>query len=210
MTGLWEKLVCQADEQVNAIQQATEQTIAQLQQAVEKLQQENHQWQQQFHAMKQEKEVLLQDKETLEQILSNNKTENAAFQAKYDGLAQHLQEKQARIEELNRLNQQIQANLEHYRETAREQRLLEQQRAEQQAAQSHFQLEAMQSELSKLSSHYEANQSRVLLLDKELAKELQTLAHWRMRYEAEKTKCMEQTKELIRPLSKPSIIRQTW
>lgn len=50
-----------------------------------------------------------------------------------------MQEKQERIEELHRLHQQTQANLKHYRESAREQRLLDQQQFEQEKQQ--FQLE---------------------------------------------------------------------
>lgn len=43
-----------------------------------------------------------------------------------------LQDKQERIDELHRLHAQVQINFEHYRESAREQRLIEQQQYEQQ------------------------------------------------------------------------------
>lgn len=52
--------------------------------------------------------------------------------SKSDALAQQLQGKQDHIDELNRLHKQAQLNLEHYHESSREQRLMEQQRYEQQ------------------------------------------------------------------------------
>ncbi len=75
---------------------------------------------------------LTQEKVALEQLITNGQSEKAASLAKQDGLSQQLQEKQARIDELHRQNQQTQANLEHYREASLEQRQQELQRSEQQ------------------------------------------------------------------------------
>lgn len=59
-------------------------------------------------------------------MLSDTKVELVAITEKLAGSEKHSQEKQARIDELLRQNQQIQANLEHYRETSLAQRLEDQ------------------------------------------------------------------------------------
>jgi chromosome segregation ATPase len=100
----------------------------------------NQRWQKMFNQWQQEKTTLANEKLTLEQALEFAHKENQSLHGKYDGLLQQLQEKQERIEELHRLHQQTQANLEHYRESAREQRLLDQQQFEQQKQQFQFEI----------------------------------------------------------------------
>ena len=69
------------------------------------------------------------------QLLTNARIEIATLTEKLAGAEQQNQEKQARIDELHRQNQQIQVNLEHYRAASLEQRLTDQQRCEQQQKQ---------------------------------------------------------------------------
>lgn len=83
-----------------------------------------------FNQWHPEKAALANKKLTLEQALDFAHKESQSLSGKYEGLLQQLQEKQARIEELHQLHQQTQANLEHDRESAREQRLLDQQQFE--------------------------------------------------------------------------------
>jgi len=90
---------------------------------------------------------LTQEKVALEQLITNGQSEKAASLAKQDGLSQQLQEKQARIDELHRQNQQTQANLEHYRESAREQRLLDQQQHENQKQQLQHDIKTLNEQL---------------------------------------------------------------
>lgn len=218
MKGLWEKLVNQADDQVHAIQQSTEQSITQLKQTVEKLQQENNQWQQQCHLLKQERDSFSHEKTVLEQLLNTYQTDLATLQTKLNGSAEQLNEKQTRIDELHRMNQQVQANLEHYRESSREQRLVEQQQVEQQQRQleqtlmmlqknnsalqhqieqSHVQQNAVATELTTLIATYSDAKTRLELLEKERVEIEQTRQHWQSLYETEKIKLNKQSDTFI-------------
>jgi chromosome segregation ATPase len=147
MKGLWEKLVAQADEQIQHIQQASEQAITLLKQELGTLKQENQQSQQQYQLLEQQKTVLQQEKQTLDHQWVQGQTENIKLQTQCEGLLQQLQEKQARLDELHQLHQQVQANLEHYRQAALEQRRLDQQRTEQQHRQLEHTLAHLQQEL---------------------------------------------------------------
>jgi len=132
MKGLWEKVVHEATVQIDTIKNDTQNEVLQLKKSINDLQQENARLQQQHSQDKQNKDSLLQEKTALEQMITNYKSESAAFQPKLEGLMQQLQERQSRIEELTLQNRQIQVNLEHYRESSLEQRQREQQRMEQQ------------------------------------------------------------------------------
>ena len=128
--GLWEGVLTQSTEQFTPIESNYQQEIAELKTELEKYRSNNQRWQKMFNQWQQEKNSLANEKLTLEQALAFAHKEHQSLNNKYDGLLQQLQEKQERIEELHRLHQQTQANLEHYRESAREQRLLDQQQFE--------------------------------------------------------------------------------
>jgi chromosome segregation ATPase len=128
--GLWEGVVTQSTEQFTPIEANYQQEITELKAELEKYRVNNQRWQKMFNQWQQEKTTLANEKVTLEQALGFAHKENQSLHGKYDVLLQQLQEKQERIEELHRLHQQTQANLEHYRESAREQRLLDQQQFE--------------------------------------------------------------------------------
>lgn len=135
MKGLWERVNNHALEKIAVIETSHQQEIAELQKEVEKYKANNQRWQQLFNQWQQEKTQLAHDKLTLDQALEFAHKENALLSTKQDALFQQLQNKQERIDELHRLQKQAQANLEHDRESAREQRLLDQQQAEQQKQQ---------------------------------------------------------------------------
>lgn len=126
MKGLWERVITQAEEQVMVIEQGFNQTLIELKTHNQTLQEDNHHWQQQHQHLKREKEGLVSDKLALEQIVRHLEDEKITTQGVQEKLAQQLHDKQDRIDELSRLSQQAQANLEHYRETSREQRITEQ------------------------------------------------------------------------------------
>jgi len=69
---------------------------------------------------------------SLEQAIIELKKQNVLLESKAEALTQQIKDRQAHIDELNRLHKQVQINLEHYQESSREQRLIEQQRFEQQ------------------------------------------------------------------------------
>jgi hypothetical protein len=135
MKGVWEKVKNLSQEQIAKVEQEVQQEIAQLTQQVEKYQSNNQRWQKLHDQWHQEKNTLLADKLTLEQALEFAQKENLSLHVKQDSFLEQSQEKDIRINELNRLHQQTQANLEHYREATREQRLLDQQQHEQQKQQ---------------------------------------------------------------------------
>lgn len=132
LKGLWERVMGQAEAQIETLKNDTQENLAQYQQSLQKLQQENSHLQQSEAQLKQTNVGLSQEKIALEQMMVEAHTKIATLQTQREGLTEQLADKQTRIEELNKQNKQTQANLEHYRNASLEQRQQEQQRAEQQ------------------------------------------------------------------------------
>lgn len=132
MKGLWERLCFEANEKVKAIEITHQQVISELQQEVQKYKNNNQRWQNLFNQWKKEKDEFLTDKISLEQGIQVLQQEASGLKFTIESQEKHLQEKQDRIAELNRLHSLVQANLEHYRESAREQRLIDQQQFDEQ------------------------------------------------------------------------------
>ena len=130
MKGLWEGVITQSSEKFHSVEEAYKNEILELKAELEKYKNNNQRWQKLFNQWQQEKASLANEKLTLEQALEFSHKENQSLQGKQDNLLSQLQEKGERIDELHRLHQQTQYNLEHYRESAREQRLLDQQKFE--------------------------------------------------------------------------------
>lgn len=145
--GLWEGVLAQSTEQFTPIETNYQQEISELKAELEKYRSNNQRWQKLFNQWQQEKIALANEKLTLEQAMEFAHKENQSLHGKYDGLLQQLQEKQERVEELHRLHQQTQANLEHYRESAREQRLLDQQHFEQEKQQLQLEIKSLKEQL---------------------------------------------------------------
>jgi chromosome segregation ATPase len=144
--GLWEGVLAQSTELFTPIETNYQQEISELKTELEKYRNNNQRWQKLFNQWQQEKAQLANEKLTLEQALEFTHKENTSLQAKLDALHQQLEEKNERISELHLLHKQAQENLEHYRETAREQRLLDQQQYEQTKQQ-------LQSEIKNFNEH---------------------------------------------------------
>ena len=132
MKGLWQRLQAHADNQVAANKQISEQRITQLEQEVEKYKTNNQRWQKMHDAWVREKDEFASEKLGFEQAISSLKKENIEFTAKLDAQQSQFDEKQQRIEELNRLHKLAQENLEHFRESMRVQRIIEQEKHAQQ------------------------------------------------------------------------------
>lgn len=165
MKGLWERVINHSQEQVSSIEVGYQQTIAELDQEVEKYKTNNQRWQKMYDQWIVEKNQFAAEQLTLEQALEFAHKENASLHAKQDSLLQQLQDRDVRIDELHRLHRQGQENLEHYRESAREQRLLDQQQFEQQKQQLQF-------EIKNLNEHAIIKSDRI----SELQQENQSLA----------------------------------
>jgi len=146
--GLWNLVMDQAEEKILVIQQDARQKLEQATQELKQLQQESGQWQQQYQQIKQERDGLAHEKLVVEQLLVDTKITIATLTEKHASLEQKNQEKQTYIDEMQRQNQQIQANLEHYRAAALEQRLADQQRYEQQQRQFEQTIQQINQELT--------------------------------------------------------------
>lgn len=128
MKGLWQRLSDQADHKVAAAQEESKKELAHLREEVEKYKSNNQRWQKMMEQWQQEKTALSNEKLTLEQALEFAHKENASLAAKQDAQLQQLQDKQVLIDELHRLHQQTQENLEHFRESTRQQRLVDEEK----------------------------------------------------------------------------------
>ncbi len=169
--GLWGSLLTQSTEQFTPIETSYQQEISELKAELEKYRNNNQRWQKMFNQWQQEKNVLANEKLTLEQALDFAHKENQSLRGKHDGILQQLQEKQERIDELHRLHQQTQANLEHYRESAREQRLLEQQQFEQEKQQLQLEIKSLTEQLVTQQVKYSDLNQRNQLLEQSYAEQ---------------------------------------
>jgi len=232
--GLWEGVLTQSTEQFVPIETNYQQEITELKAELEKYRNNNQRWQSMFNQWQQEKVSLANEKTTLDQALEFAHKENQSLHGKYDGLLQQLQEKQERIEELHRLHQQTQANLEHYRESAREQRLIDQQQFENEKQQlqselkfSKEQLVMQQHKYSELHQehqlkersytelahqHHQAIQSvndlrfKVDDLEKENVRHQQTSHHWQHQFKELNTKFENTLTEIMSSQSEIKIL----
>lgn len=236
MRGLWELVMNQSEEQIQVIRQRSQQDLTQIKQEFQRLQLDNTKWQQQHQQLKEERDGLSNEKLSLEQLLINAKIEMATATEKHAGLEQQLKEKQTRIDELRRQNQQIQSNLEHYREASAEQRQIEQQRYEQQIKQldqtimqanqelvdtrkektevqqqyqqAIYDRENLKTQLNKFERQNElANKELTGALSK-LASSNQSQQHWREQYHTLLTKWEEQNKLLLERQTQYALLLQ--
>ncbi|MFZ2316109.1 MAG: DNA-binding protein [Gammaproteobacteria bacterium] len=236
MKGLWGRVISQGEEKLMAITQDFEQTTSAFKEQNTKLEEENVRWQQQHHEIKQEKDRVAHDKSALEQVIRQLENEKIALTVTQENSFKQLQEKQDRINEIHRLNQQVQANLEHYREASREQRMLDQQRHEQaqvQLEQTVQQLKqeltavkqernSLQHELEKtrqaskalqnqndlLTSQNETIKSRWDLAQKEVIQHSHAEQHWRNQCQKTQEKLDEQNASLISLQTQMAVLSQ--
>lgn len=225
MKGLWERVINQAEDKVSAIKQDLEHTLIEFKDRNKKLQEENARWQQQCHQLKQEKEGLASDKLVLEQVIRQLEDEKIALTITNENKIQKLQDKQNHIDELHRQNQQVQANLEHYRAASLEQRMTDKERYEQQqtqleqtiqkmhhalaqvqqerlafqqqSQQTIFENDSLKIQLDKLNKQHELMASRVTDTVSELAKKTQDQQHWQERFQTLQGTHDEQNQSVI-------------
>ncbi len=204
--GLWEGVITQSIEQFTPIEANYQQEISELKMELEKFRTNNQRWQKMFNQWQQEKTTYANEKLTLEQALEFAHKENQALHSKNDVLLRQLQEKQERIEELHRLHQLAQSNLEHYRESAREQRLLDQQQFEREKQQFLFEAKEMQEQLvgeqvkhgELLQKHQLIERSHIELelIRESLKKEIQQLGKTNVEYQQASQHWQNQFQEL--------------
>lgn len=234
--GLWELLINQSEEKILTIQQEAKQSLEKLKQETQQLQQESGQWQQQYRLIKQERDGFAHEKSTIEQLLADSKIEIATLTEKQAGLEQQNQEKQLRIDELQRQNSQTQTNLEHYRASALEQRLADQKRYEQQQMQfeqtlqqisqelteakrenalfqqqiqqAYFERDNLETQLDKIETQHESVTTRLTNVLNELAKKEESQKHWQEQSSVLTIKLDEQNKLFIELQTKHAMLIQ--
>jgi len=130
--GLWERLKQLAEDKCILLEREQQGKVAALNLEVGKYKSNNQRWQQLLNQWTEEKKGLVLDNDQLEKALAALENEKLSLQSSLEVQTKEVLEKQERIAELHRLHQQVQANLEHYRESAREQRLVDLQQFEKQ------------------------------------------------------------------------------
>ncbi len=191
MKGLWERVLGQAEERLQVIQQDYEQQLVALTTQTQALREDNHHWQQQHQQASEKNNVLVLENTSLLQQVKTLENEALVLNSDHKHALSQLQVKDEQLGELQRQNKQTQANLEHYREAAREQRLLDQQRHEQATAQLEQTIQHLRHELATtqnqkhaLQNQHDKMQFAQDLLQNELAKlnqELLEAKHQRLR-----------------------------
>lgn len=209
--GVWEQLAQHAEEKVFKLDEKHQQTLTEIQQELQKYKTNNQRWQQMYHQWANEKATLEHDKLNYQEEIISLKHDNTGLTAKID--AQHLQltEKQQRIDELHRLHKLVQENLEHYRESMRTQRLIDQEKqehelqqvkgslknTEQHLAKTNQDNEILQKQLNKLTnenamlqkssddinSKFNQLQSSFTIMEKEQYKTKSDAAHWQQQHD---------------------------
>jgi len=147
LQDFWGRLSSQAEQKISEVEAKTQQEIMELKEALEKYKTNNTRWQKLFSEWQQEKEQLLADNLLLKQTIDTQREEIAVLNAKLGAQAFQANEKKLHIEDLHRMQQQVQANLEHYRESTREQRLLEQAQFERQKQELQQEIKVIREEL---------------------------------------------------------------
>jgi len=178
LKGVWDRVMNQSEEKIQVVQQETQQELIQLKQEMQRLQKDNAHWQQQHQQLKQERDSFSQEKLAIEQLFTGSKIEIAALTEKQAGLEQQNQQKQEHINEFRRQNQQIQANLEHYRNASLEQRIADQNRYEQQLKQYEQTIQQINQELTKIQyekSMLQQENQRFIFENDSLKKQLDKL-----------------------------------
>lgn len=226
---LWRRINSDAQEKIETAKQEIADEVLESKKRSEQLATDNARWEQQFNALKREKEVLSNNNLSLEQVIIELKKQNALLDSKSDALAQQLQDKQGHIDELNRLHKQAQLNLEHYHESSREQRLIEQQRYEQQQHQTTQIINQLEQKLMALRHDYtvlnekfqqinhekeiiqkssDTLQNQFSKIEKEYAEKIQALNHLQANAQIMQEKLTEQSNSISDFLQKIAVLTQ--
>ncbi|CAM4403572.1 MAG: Chromosome partition protein Smc [Legionellaceae bacterium] len=135
LKGIWQQVIDKAEIKINTIQEESALAITEVNAEFEKLQQEYAQKAQAYQTLNEENQRLLSEKETLESLHQTATLELATCREREKGFEPQLHEKEIRIQEFRDQAKHIQDNLEHYRQSAHEQRLADQARFSEQTHQ---------------------------------------------------------------------------
>jgi len=123
MKGLWDRVMQEADGKMEKMMSEYEDIVSSLKEELSKYKINNQKWQKLHDQWLQEKENLQGANFAQSEQINNLKHQYNILETRWETQAKQLEEKDARNAELNRLHQLVQQNLEHFRESSREQRL---------------------------------------------------------------------------------------
>ena len=123
--SLWQAINDNADENIKKSCATYQEERDQLQKAMQQQRQALTDSEQTARKLASEKEILRQNTLALEQELQQQKIQYAKTESLLDAEKKCADEKENRIQELTKMNNQVQSNLDHYREAVREQRMLD-------------------------------------------------------------------------------------
>lgn len=194
--GLWERVITTADEKIAAVEEASQKEIDDIRTMLSERDTELKELTQRFDQLQQTHQTLTNDNLVLQSAVNSIQKENATLASQYENAQQQIAEKTAHNQELANLHTQSQKNLEHYREATREQRILDQQRYEQQHQQQEMMIQQLQQKLQLLHDEkaQAVNLSQQLIVEKtalqqsvdHLSAQLNTLQHQLTHVEAER------------------------
>ena len=160
MKGLWKRVLSDAEGQVASIKQVSESQIEEHLQSKILLEKHIQGLQQQNNQQKHDIQSLTNDKLTLEAAVHTLHAEIIRLKADASSFEQRLNDKQYRADELIQLNKQVQTNLDHYRDSVREQLIKEQKQYDQQIKHLEQSLHQQQNENSSLTNQLKQAQEK--------------------------------------------------
>jgi chromosome segregation ATPase len=126
--GIWERVIGLSQEKMDDVEADFKKQLETATAEIQKYKVNNHKWQKLFTQWQIDKEKSDIEVSELKANLAALQQDNANLKSKLLTEEARVKEKQSRIDELHRLHQQVQMNLEHYRESVRVQRLADTER----------------------------------------------------------------------------------
>jgi chromosome segregation ATPase len=210
LKSVWHQVTEQAQHQIQQIEQQTQQTISTIQHEFTQLQQTHDLLQQQNHQLKQKYASLDQEKNSLNHLLHQANLDLAALSEKSIGHQNQVHEKQERIKELHQQNQQVQANLDHYRDAALIQRQQDHQYYEQQINQLNGTIQSIQTENLAIKKENSDLKQTLSLLSFEKDSLKEKLAKIEEQYQSQTIEFSQAQTELVRKSQDVEYLSKQW
>jgi len=193
VTGLWERLNLQTEQQIESYTRGSIAEIKGLKEAITQLQRAQQALQTQLHQQEEMTAMLQAAKVSVEIALLQEQQAHGKLQERYQGVVTQLEDAKAENSRLHKLATHIQANLEHYQESVHRLR-------SEQALEAEKQQVAFQQERGALQQQFFVQQQRAQELETQLQlkeQALQTAETVKIEHEKQLQKHQENTRELI-------------
>ncbi len=147
--GIYDSMREQADSQLTRITEENKEIITQLKSKIEILEKSYAQSKQEKVSLQNTVNQVQQEHLALQRLLENKQKESAKQDAENHLLGERLSDKQSEIEKFTQLLKHTQSNLEHYRETIRQERVSDKQSFEEKITALESQRHAQEAQTSK-------------------------------------------------------------